>query len=486
MSRCIHPHSNPPRQQYAASNNQGKRGIIIPQSRNVPSEAIQLPSTPKEKDGLSPDKGRFIETVPTGDTQLHLRLAHRGLDIRYRVCSGALSRVSAYFQTLLYDGKFAESIHFQQERRRLLEAHGDLKHVCADLLPTVHITDLGSVPKGVLLDLPFAVVLRILHGTHDQNQFLSTEQLATIAIIADRFELTEYLGNVFRRGSFSCKRAFSRSLTMSASSSSARLEETLRQILLIATIFRLPDPLTQLSSRLVMNGSKNWSVYDPDLSDDSAMWWDLPHNLEEELSTRRNRILATLASLQQHFIALYSNPKTLQCTLGYDTSPACDSFQFGEMIRFFSRCGTLNLSSTFYHPQHDDNSDLETPATYKGNLMTLYDILKACPSRQIDNNHKHCGLRTRFIPALEHIFHKLAEKIEVCGVCWVEGRRSREEISWRRNPAGGEWRFDEDVRGEKGVVEGMYERSWRMFTAERWDWTPRRGDGVVMKGFKRA
>ena len=484
MSRCIHPHSNIPRQQYPASNNQGKRGFTIPQSRNVPNEANQPHSRPKEKDGLVPDKGRCIEVVPTGDAQLHLQLAHRGLDIRYRVWSGALSRASAYFKSLLYDGKFAESIVFQQERRQLLEAHSDLKHVRADLLPTIRITDLGSVPKDIPLDLPFAVVLRILHGTHDQNQFLSTEQLATVAIVADRFELTEYLGSYFRRGDFSGKRAFGRSLTTSASSSPIRQEETVRQILLIATIFGLPDPLTQFSSRLIMNGSRIWSVYDPDPSGDSAMWWDLPHSLEEELSTRRNLILATLASLQQHFIALYSNPKTLQCTLGYDTSPACDSFQLGEMIRFFSRCGTLTLSSTFYHPHDHDDSDLDTPASYKGNLMTLYDILKACPSRQIDNNHKHCGLRTRFIPALEHIFHKLAEKIEVCGVCWVEGKR--EEISWRKNPAGGEWCFDEDVRGKMGVVDGMYEKSWRMFTAERWDWTPRRADGVVMKGFRRA
>ena len=56
----------------------------------------------------------------------------------------------------------------------------------------------------------------------------------------------------------------------------------------------------------------------------------------EELLCRREYLLETIGSVQNYFVNLYTFQPN-QCRLGYDTSPACNSFQLGEMIRFFAR-----------------------------------------------------------------------------------------------------------------------------------------------------
>ena len=424
------------------------------------------------KAAIQVDVNTQLNIVKNGDLCLKIEDPREKVTWRYRVSSQTLSQKSPYFRVLLQAGHFSEGVAFQAERQKLLEEHyDDLTDLPITSLPVIRVADFGAIPIDISPSEAFEVMLHILHDSHRYSQPMRMSIIAVLAIIADRFEISRELGQYLKRQRLfvaSMRRRHDKILSKPDGLNGETAEESLRQLLLVSLVFGIADTVTHCSSHLLISGSKIWDSFDPAVPSPNAMWWDLPHGLEEELLVRRTAILATLASLQQHFITLYSSPKTPQCTLGYDTSPACDSFQLGEMIRFFSRCKTLQLSSAFYQPDADLDHE---PRQYTGNLLDLYNTLKSCPSPQIDSNHKHCGLRSRFVPALEHIFYGLADTIEVCGECWIKGNREHE--AWTKSPAGGVWKFNEKAKAAKKDPRSSHAAARAMFTAERWDWTPK-------------
>jgi len=152
------------------------------------------------------------------------------------------------------------------------------------------------------------------------------------------------------------------------------------------------------------------------------LWWDLPRGIEEELVCRRGYLLDMLESLQSHFIKLYSSTDR-QCKLGYDTSPQCDSFQLGEMLRFFQRIDTLRLEGTL--------AAKDGINAYSGDIERIIDALYSCPSYQINQHHSHCGLRTRLEPLLDTLHplirHSIVLDLGICGECW---RLHRSDYAW--------------------------------------------------------
>ena len=179
----------------------------------------------------------------------------------------------------------------------------------------------------------------------------------------------------------------------------------------------------------------------------------------DELMCRREYLLETISSIQTYFIKLYTFQPN-QCKLGYDTSPACNSFQLGEAIRFFVRKGTLSLQNTIY--------PTEQPTLWQGDIEELIASLRQCPSYQIDSNHMHCGPRNRLIIALDAI--KPFPNVGVCFQCWLKDAHGE---SWLESPSGGKWAINLWKPGP--VVEpqgcGFHRKAKAMFTAEERDWT---------------
>lgn len=188
---------------------------------------------------------------------------------------------------------------------------------------------------------------------------------------------------------------------------------------------------------------------------------DVLRLLLEELEYRRASVLDTINSVQDHFITLYTS-KQRQCKLGYDSSPQCDSFQLGEMVRFFNRKGTLRLQGLLtYH---------EEPQPCPGKISDVLAALRQCPSYQIDQNHTHCGLRTRLLPILDQL-EKFYIEAGVCLRCWKSDRKAH---SWSENPIGGEWRFriTHDFGRPGSTCRRDHATAQEMFTAEERQWTP--------------
>ena len=180
--------------------------------------------------------------------------------------------------------------------------------------------------------------------------------------------------------------------------------------------------------------------------------------LRDELLSRRDYVLETLGSIPKHFITLYSSRKS-QCKLGYESSSSCDSYQLGEMIRFLSRKGLLGIESSFAA------SLTEESEPYSGKIEEIIAKFRECSSYQIDENHRHCGLRTRLMPLLETI--RPRDQVGICLDCW-KGNRSEE--SWSENPQGGKWDFVMKM-SVYGTCQAHRDAK-AMYTAAARDWTP--------------
>jgi len=285
--------------------------------------------------------------------------------------------------------------------------------------------------------------------------------LTILAVMADRFDCTQTVGRYVR----SLKKY---PWPQTYGNATAATEETLRQKILLTWLLDDQIRFASATKELILRGSLRWVEEDPSFKEHQATWWDLQDGLEMELNYRRTCILSCLSSLQTHFLARYTS-RERQCKYFYDSSAACDSFQLGEIIKFFTSKGILFLTSLL--SIHSENA----PDTYSGDIDNLMTLLRQCPSYQIDKNHTHCGLRTRLIPALDYIQAMLTSNIGLDRRGWHDDRpgttwKSREEgaaqtFSFTRNIA-----RDERPKLDGYLVANKYPKA--LFTARDWDWTP--------------
>ena len=154
--------------------------------------------------------------------------------------------------------------------------------------------------------------------------------------------------------------------------------------------------------------------------------------LPDELLFRRDCVLETINSIQQYFWDRYTS-RDRQCKLGYDSSAQCDSFQLGEMIKFFTRIKTLRLQGLIF--------DDEEIVPFSEDIERLIGALRQCPAYQITPYHAHCGLRARLIPILDFIQSLLSSdagslSMGICADCWQNHRvdyawcSAKRPISW--------------------------------------------------------
>jgi hypothetical protein len=195
-----------------------------------------------------------------------------------------------------------------------------------------------------------------------------------------------------------------------------------------------------------------------------------------------------------HFLSLYTS-RELQCTLGYDSSPACDSFQLGEMIKFMTKKGLLSLVP--FQAVSPEDPEYLWPEAYTGDIEHLIVLLRQIPEYQIDKNHSHCGVRVKILPALRYIKDcfdtgigiKLAVwRTDMAAQTWIPSKLSNGK---GRKPfiVGGEvvgenaTSFDFTKAGsimELGSSSFSSDKSAKaLFTAEKRKWTLEKGEESI-------
>ncbi|EAQ86960.1 hypothetical protein CHGG_08213 [Chaetomium globosum CBS 148.51] len=410
--------------------------------------------------------------------------------VGYRVQLSALKQNSKYFDNLLSDTRFAEARSIEESFQRLSLKNVKPSEADAGDLPLVKIHEDDEATRSAGHNSVFEDLLRILHRKQSTAKAVTMQHLAVLALLADRFNCIAIVSRYLNALKYKWPATQTRVSRDDGPTLSRATEETLRQKILVAWLLDQPPKLQVATRELIMYGSRRWSEYLDEEQEESyaAAWWDLPDDLEQELHHRRERILTTIASIQTHFLGLYTS-RTRQCKLGYDSSASCDSYQLGEMIKFLCSRNLLFLTSftpsPFLSPSISSSTLPETPDISTTDIGSILATLKQCPAYQIDKNHTHCGLRARALPAVEYVQAMLASgAVAIARPAWV---RDREGAAWRSS-LGVEGGHDGDGKRERKVfrftrglatdqrlrMEGAMavDRSARaLFTADEWDWS---------------
>jgi hypothetical protein len=390
------------------------------------------------------DDGPLVITA-SGDLILDVAQEEDGQRYSYRVDSKILKEKSRYFENLLSD-RFSEGQQLSAALEALrLSGCSDIAEVSPEILPHISIVNVGriAISKISALQNLIADFLRAIHGLDLGVPNPPVANLANLAVVADRFDAVACLSKyVQRRKHFQVIDAKSK-----GKPNPTLTEERVRQKLFVGLLFDHPPWVTKYSKHLLMRDSAQWR---PGVEEDytKALWWDIPNGVEDEMIQRREYILETINSLQAHFLKLYTSGER-QCKLGYDTSLACDSFQLGEMVRFFHKIDTVRLQGKIY-----DNTE---PTYYLGDIDRLLISLRQCSNYQIDNNHAHCGLRSRLLPLLDLVQNQLgldtgSLDIGICSECWNDRRA---EYAWRLAKRPVLWAHPRSLAGNRTLANGF-------------------------------
>lgn len=418
-------------------------------------DGVDTPAKPKAQEDAEPGGVADI-ALKNGDLVLQIEHANASLDLTlhsFRVSTTALKAKSKYFERLLEAGRFGEGQQIISQHEALLKKFSSLALVPATELPVIRIENLGRISAVKSIRPLLTDFLLILHD-QDTQATPPVSNLANLAIVADRFDALDAVRLHVRR------KKVLRALDAKAQpkQDAGLSEERVRQRLLVGLMLDYAPWVEKYSVRLI---TKGWVGQEAELED--PLWWDLPNRIEEELILRRAAILETLQSIQTHFLAQYSS-RTRQCRLGYDTSPECDSFQFGEMVRFYLRAGTLRLENTIAGLPHSSESSNDA---YDGDIHLLLDRLKQIPEYQVDRNHSHCGIRTRLVPFVDLVSAAMLQA-GICGDCWMEDRHAhawlgvKRPLKWRKQGDGVILRSQEHGRRHASVRDFFLavEKDW--------------------------
>ncbi|KAF1844345.1 uncharacterized protein K460DRAFT_388191 [Cucurbitaria berberidis CBS 394.84] len=391
------------------------------------------------------DEGEPLIIAPKGDLVLDVAQEEDSQRFSYRVDSKTLQQNSRYFENLLSD-RFSEGQRLSAALEALkLSEHSNIADATIDVLPHISIVNVGRVAllKASSVENLVADFLRSIHGFDLAVINPPVANLANLAVVADRFDAVACVSKYVERRKY---------LQVVDAKSKGRpsptlTEERVRQKLLIGLLFDHPPWVTKYAKHMIMRDSVQWR---PGVEENhtQALWWDIPNGVEDEMIQRREYILETINSLQAHFLKLYTSGER-QCKLGYDTSLQCDSFQLGEMVRFFHKIDTVRLQGKIY-----DNTE---PTYYLGDIDRLLMSLRQCSNYQVDANHSHCGLRSRLLPLVDLIQNQLSLDngsldIGICADCW---NHHRSEYAWSLAKRPVLWTHPRSLTGNRTLANGF-------------------------------
>ncbi|KAI1101782.1 hypothetical protein F4804DRAFT_288379 [Jackrogersella minutella] len=394
--------------------------------------------------------------------------------VGFRVSLKVLKGQSKYFEKLLTDSRFKEAKDISNAFAALKLINVKPEAAEVKELPWIEIRDDDQAThyahrEGALSDL-----LRILHGKEVTTRQITMSFVTTLAVLADRFDCTPAVSKYLVSGlKFKWPVTSRKPVRDEVSVMSRNNEDILRQKILVSWLLGQPTRLQAATKEIIMNGSSRWSPFAEDDGTSDATWWYLQDGLEQELQYRRQCILNTIASVQRHFLNLYTS-RTRQCKRGYDSSAACDSYQLGEMFKFFTN-KNLMFPVDFSPGSLDSIAD-----TSLLQIETILSTLRQCPSYQIDPHHTNCGLRTRMLPILDFIQGLLsANSIPITRSLW---KTDRQAAAWL--PPDGEgktpveaklFNFTRSLAGDQRLrfehAMGADKFAKDVFMASSWDWT---------------
>lgn len=204
--------------------------------------------------------------------------------VGYRVQLSLLRRHSKYFDRLLGDVRFAEARAITAALEQLSLQNVKPQEAPAEVLPKVEINEDDKATQAAGQEGVFGDLLRLLHGREAVTKPPTMHYLATLAVLADRFDCTVAVSKAMPSLKFKwplTKTALPRE--EGSSSLTESMEESLRQKILVSWLLDQPMKFSSSTRELIIYGSRKWAMRDEEEEEiHTASWWNLPDDLEGE------------------------------------------------------------------------------------------------------------------------------------------------------------------------------------------------------------
>ena len=224
-----------------------------------------------EDDHRQDSKTPVVNIAECGDLILSTRTCPETAAVLFRVDSHRLKARSAFFRALL-ESSFREGVSVRDVHEKIRQDGAEPASAPAAWLPQIDLEELGS---HAMTDL-----LRILHGQDMSYHRPGVRHLAGLATLADQYDCLPEVAEFVHQKNF----LLTLNKKSKGSSGAEVSEEHLRQKILVGWLLDYPQWLTSCSQRLIVRGSSRWVGDDVLGEAKQGVWWDLPHDLEGEVS----------------------------------------------------------------------------------------------------------------------------------------------------------------------------------------------------------
>jgi hypothetical protein len=204
--------------------------------------------------------------------------------VGYRVQLAVLKQSSKYFDNLLSDTRFAEAKAIEASLQLL--SLKNVKPSEADVkdLPVVRIHEDDEATRTADQETAFGDLLRILHRKQSTSKAVTMHHLAVLAVLADRFDCTATVSRYLNAMKHKWPATQTKLSKNDGPALTRAAEETLRQKILVSWLLDQPLKMHAATRELIMYGSRRWLALGDEENVSGAAWWDLPDDLESELS----------------------------------------------------------------------------------------------------------------------------------------------------------------------------------------------------------
>lgn len=204
--------------------------------------------------------------------------------VGFRVDLAVLKSQSRYFDRLLGDLRFNEAKAVEAAFEALSLKRVDPRSAHIGDLPWLRIVDDDEATRLAHREEAFGDMLRVLHGKEVANETPTLDFVATLAVLADRFDCG---APVSKAMSSSFKLKWPVTQRKAGNGEDPRMsrsaENTLRQKILVSWLLNQPTRFQAATRELILNGSTKWSSFpEQEVATSEAIWWNLPDGIERE------------------------------------------------------------------------------------------------------------------------------------------------------------------------------------------------------------
>jgi hypothetical protein len=203
--------------------------------------------------------------------------------LAYRVQLAVLKQHSKYFDMLLGNTSFVEAKSVTAAFEKFSKLNLKPSEADAKDLPLVKIHQDDEATQSAAQETIFQDLLRILHGKAIATKPVTVHYLATLALLADRFDCTAIVERRLTSLKYKWPPTQTRLSREEGSALTKAAEEAVRQKILVSWLIGQPITMQVATRELILYGSRKWSATAVEgVESNSAAWWDLPDDLESE------------------------------------------------------------------------------------------------------------------------------------------------------------------------------------------------------------